>query len=612
MPLPGPRLIALGLQPVGGTNWNAPQLTNTFAAVRALNVVGLADGASTIALGRAAANDGLQGQFRYLSTSVAADDNKDVLAPNAGAGRWHRVNLQDESADSRAIHREFRTRIAPNVATLEALSFATSFTNERVSLLGYYVPGDGGAQTLFVDKADAATVRDGVTVFVAADGTRLKSVDTKTINVRQGGARGDYNKDTGAGTDDTARIQAVVNLIALGYAVRIPRGDYKLTDVVSIPTTDVHFGSLSIIAEAGSRLWQCTAGKGVMKTATGGDRTFYDCHFEGLSAQCAHSPAPIVGGTAFQFNDVSNSTFKNIYVEADTGIDGFQVGIEVTHTHVAGGYRNHWYGCRARSRSHATARALRLNTDANSNFFFGGQFQTDSGISAEATAEQSNFFGTVFEGTPTKAILINPPGGESYASILGCRFEGMTVCAVDAGGKSRITFRGNSYTVGIPDLVLNPGDFCEIQVNDLDGANGYDMQKTTRGNQVISGGNMQVRGGNDSAAYGFLAMRAADNTPAWIMSAAGIHHKNTGGVDLIRLELVNGDGTLGFGAGKVALKNPHIGADNSSPRLFTGNGSPEGVISAIRGSLYTRADGGAGSTLYVKESGDAAVGWVAK
>jgi hypothetical protein len=43
-----------------------------------------------------------------------------------------------------------------------------------------------------------------------------------------------------------------------------------------------------------------------------------------------------------------------------------------------------------------------------------------------------------------------------------------------------------------------------------------------------------------------------------------------------------------------------------------GNGSPEGVVTASVGSLYLRFDGGAGSTLYVKESGTGNTGWVAK
>ena len=48
-------------------------------------------------------------------------------------------------------------------------------------------------------------------------------------------------------------------------------------------------------------------------------------------------------------------------------------------------------------------------------------------------------------------------------------------------------------------------------------------------------------------------------------------------------------------------------------RFFTvGSGSPEGSVTASVGALYTRTNGGANTTLYVKESGTGNTGWVAK
>jgi hypothetical protein len=41
-------------------------------------------------------------------------------------------------------------------------------------------------------------------------------------------------------------------------------------------------------------------------------------------------------------------------------------------------------------------------------------------------------------------------------------------------------------------------------------------------------------------------------------------------------------------------------------------GSPEGALTAVVGSLAVRTDGGADTTLYVKESGTGNTGWVAK
>lgn len=54
------------------------------------------------------------------------------------------------------------------------------------------------------------------------------------------------------------------------------------------------------------------------------------------------------------------------------------------------------------------------------------------------------------------------------------------------------------------------------------------------------------------------------------------------------------------------------GLNIGTARYRTGAGSPEGVVTAPVGSLYTRTDGGAGTTLYVKESGTGNTGWVAK
>lgn len=46
--------------------------------------------------------------------------------------------------------------------------------------------------------------------------------------------------------------------------------------------------------------------------------------------------------------------------------------------------------------------------------------------------------------------------------------------------------------------------------------------------------------------------------------------------------------------------------------IFHGKGTPEGVITAPVGCLYLRSDGGAGTTLYIKESGIGNAGWIAK
>ncbi len=43
--------------------------------------------------------------------------------------------------------------------------------------------------------------------------------------------------------------------------------------------------------------------------------------------------------------------------------------------------------------------------------------------------------------------------------------------------------------------------------------------------------------------------------------------------------------------------------------IYTGTGTPESSITAVIGSLYLRTDGGAGTTIYAKESGTGNTGW---
>lgn len=55
-----------------------------------------------------------------------------------------------------------------------------------------------------------------------------------------------------------------------------------------------------------------------------------------------------------------------------------------------------------------------------------------------------------------------------------------------------------------------------------------------------------------------------------------------------------------------------IKIQNTDCAIYAGAGNPNGVVTANPGSLYLNNAGGSGATLYVKESGVANTGWVAK
>jgi hypothetical protein len=63
------------------------------------------------------------------------------------------------------------------------------------------------------------------------------------------------------------------------------------------------------------------------------------------------------------------------------------------------------------------------------------------------------------------------------------------------------------------------------------------------------------------------------------------------------------------GQGTVNCRNGYY-IQNTA--ILTGSGTPESVVTAPVGSLFLRTSGGAGTTLYVKESGTGNTGWVPK
>lgn len=62
----------------------------------------------------------------------------------------------------------------------------------------------------------------------------------------------------------------------------------------------------------------------------------------------------------------------------------------------------------------------------------------------------------------------------------------------------------------------------------------------------------------------------------------------------------------------ASLIGPGALASSAFQSVMTGTGSPQGVHTASPGGLYVDLNGGAGATLWVKESGTGNTGWVAK
>lgn len=72
-----------------------------------------------------------------------------------------------------------------------------------------------------------------VTAFGTGEARTLANRFADVVNVKDYGAKGDYNDSTGTGTDDTVAIQAAINACENGV-LYFPEGHYKVTDTITI------------------------------------------------------------------------------------------------------------------------------------------------------------------------------------------------------------------------------------------------------------------------------------------------------------------------------------------------------------------------------------------
>lgn len=116
-------------------------------------------------------------------------------------------------------------------------------------------------------------------------------------------------------------------------------------------------------------------------------------------------------------------------------------------------------------------------------------------------------------------------------------------------------------------------------------------------------GNLEVQ-----ASAGARLRLFTDNDDAYVQllgTNRTLVFRNAAGTDIARFASSDAVG-LSF------LPNPVRLASTTGVQLRSGTGSPESVVTAPVGSLFLRTDGGASTTLYVKESGTGNTGWVAK
>lgn len=122
------------------------------------------------------------------------------------------------------------------------------------------------------------------------------------------------------------------------------------------------------------------------------------------------------------------------------------------------------------------------------------------------------------------------------------------------------------------------------------------------GDLVLSGGALIKRASDASN----LLINGGQNTTITSGAYIELQGINLGGAGL------GGNASIAVAAGKrLQVANGYLTIGSNTDIRF-GGGSPEGSVAASVGSMYLRTDGGASTTLYVKQSGTGNTGWVGK
>jgi hypothetical protein len=229
-----------------------------------------------------------------------------------------------------------------------------------------------------------------------------------------------------------------------------------------------------------------------------------------------------------------------------------------------------------------------LASDGDGSFSWVAQSGGGGGISLtdlSATVASAGTANLVYNNT-NGVFTYTPPDLSSYVTASGTTFTG------------NVIFNDN-----VKALFGTSSDF-EIFHNGSDTVfkdSGSGILKYSSLNDTTAGAIFQIENTSTQVASGSF-VEFKDNL--------GFTPVKIGGVGAAFSIIVQGDEELRVIDGETIVRNA-LKVNNTASTINSGSGAPEGTLSAAVGSLYMRTDGGADTSLYVKESGSGNTGWVA-
>lgn len=382
-----------------------------------------------------------------------------------------------------------------------------------------------------------------------------------------------YNAKGDNSNDDTSAIQAALNAAGAnggpvgnnkGGIVVLPKGRYRITSTLTIPenVTLVGQGRGSNLANNPATILDCSGVATPIITGNGNAITIMGIAFYGKNATGSKG-IYVTGGGNWTIRDCTFSGF------GDQAL------------HITAGASNRIENCYAQS-------SLLVRTGRSTWVGVFDIASTDTVVSGCELTSSSNALDT---------------GVNGY------------ICALAVRGDDSFIGPGNQFELSETGVFVDPGIVSGAGVTfvdcraDLNQGSGFLCQ----GNFCAFIGCWAWRNSQGAGnSYDGFAIQGNNNS----VIGCRIGNLGTGGElkhrygisDASQNNLFVGNTNSNVQTGMYSISNATTGCHSES--RLSGSGSPAGVVSAQPGVLYVETGGGAGITLWVKETGTAASGWV--
>lgn len=458
----------------------------------------------------------------------------------------------------------------------------------------------------------------------------VQAKERDVVSVKDFGATGDGT------TDDTAAIQAAINS---SYSLVFPAGTYKCANL----TQSTNFQRFYAI---GNVTLQKNA-NGPILTSSGNDVEFNGIGFRGESATPSFTGNNFVSsganlrlincGSRWAYARAVLATGSHVqiigtcdlYQTTDASGTGYDIEIGVSGTatlyhELIGVYSSQNTG------------GIKL-IDVGAHTIHGGEFgklyiasgTSPTGVNGgktigarilgDVTVEIS---GAIFSANQFGTVTITFAAGTSGCSL--DQSNGMTTATVVNNGNASSPIIKSTGTGSPAGIILQYGadagnatiryntDSIYIEDSTLGMANNKAIQFADSGGTYYTG--LSLSSGDD---WTIGANNGANFSS--VNGGSGGVYLGVGGISIMQAYTagIRPQTDNSYNCGTSTQRWAQTYSTNFRPGAGTatwtsGAGTPEASVTATVGSMYTRTDGGASTTLYIKESGAGNTGWVAK